>query len=105
MKTDELSKRLTVRDGGLYTCEVASAFGVSRPKAWKIMRALELAGVVEGFAEKRSTGDPVDRKDDGRPATVGAEIRWFAPMDGENEGVSDRSFRAAVEIRNALGAE
>jgi hypothetical protein len=104
MKTDELSNRLTVRCGGMTTGEVADVFGVGRPKAWRSLRALELRGLLVGEARDRH-GDYVERKDDGRPATVGGEILWFAPMDGENEGASDRSLRAAVEIRDALGGE
>lgn len=102
MTIEKLSKGLTVKDGGLYTSDVAALYGVSRPKAWKAMRALELAGVVEGYAEKCGTGDSVERKDDGRPATVGAEIRWFAPMVGDCEGETDRSRAAAAAIHAAL---
>lgn len=101
MSPEKLSAALTVRCGGLSTGEVAFAFGCSRPKAWKTLRALELQGLLIGEARDRH-GDEVLRKDDGRPATVGGEIRWYAPMAGRNESESDASRAVAAAICAAL---
>lgn len=102
MDNRTLSERLTVRSGGLTTGEVMSAFGTTRAKTWQALRSLELQGVLVGEARDKR-GDYVDRKDDGRPATVGGEILWFAPMVGETEGVTQASDTAAAKILELLG--
>lgn len=99
MTREELSKALTVRHGGSFTKELAFALGVSRAKLWRILRDLEIAGVLEGYARDKH-GDSVPRGLDGKPTKVGAEVQWFACA--ENEGVSPESDAAAARILAAV---
>lgn len=94
----KLSEALTVRCGGFTTTEVAHAFGVSARKAWQVMRALEVAGVLEGYARKVSSGDDVERGLDGKPSKPGCVIQWFAKTNTEDEGRTPESDAAADKI-------
>jgi len=96
-----LSESITINGGGLYTRSIAAQFGVTRAKAWRVMRGLELRGFLTGEARGKG-GDYVDRRDDGKPATVGAEILWFATSD--HDGPSADSEAAALAIVAAFAA-
>ncbi len=77
----ELDHLCPFSGNGLYTSDIARHFKTSPAKAWRVMRALEIQGIVSGEARHVDTGDEVERRADGKPATIGAEIRWWASVD------------------------
>lgn len=90
-----LSERLTVNHGGLYTTDAATLLGKPRSKVWRVLRDLELEGVLVGEARDRH-GDEVERGIDGKPKRAGVEIRWF--VNSEIDEPSAASDRAAELI-------
>jgi DNA-binding Lrp family transcriptional regulator len=99
MTREELSEALTIQNGGIYTRDAAEALGVSTAKAWRALRELELAGVLEGFARDRH-GDDVGRGTDGKPRKAGVEIQWF--VRSECDVRSPESDAAAARILAAV---
>lgn len=94
-----LSESLTVQGGGVYTRDLAATVGVPRAKVWRVLRELEVAGVLEGFAHDRH-GDEVERGTDGKPRKAGVEVRWFVRSDCDS--VSPASVEAASRILAAF---
>lgn len=94
-----MNKRLTVNHGGLYTSEISILLGKPQGKVWRILRELEIDGVLVGEARDRN-GDEVERGIDGKPKRAGVEIRWF--VNSADDRPSPESERAARLIRERL---
>lgn len=91
--TQKLADGLTESCGGLYTGDVAHLLGVSKAAAWRMLRDLEVKGLLEGCALDRH-GDLVGRTVEGHPARPGAEIKWLAATDDKAGEIAQALSRA-----------